>query len=62
MRPLKVETGAPYRFNRWMSRKQFNRILSSLGYTNEKKPTFCDSFLGDKADDNIVQPKHERDI
>ena len=36
--------GAPFRFNKIMSKRRFNAILSSLNYTNVPFPTFKDKF------------------
>jgi len=37
--------GAPYRFNRFMSKNRFEAILKALRYTDEKPPTYEDKFF-----------------
>jgi hypothetical protein len=43
-KPPETEAGAPYRFNKWMSRKRYEAILAALTYTDQNKPTFRDRF------------------
>jgi hypothetical protein len=38
-------SGAPYRFNDWMSRNRFLAILSALRFTNENPPPYVDRFF-----------------
>jgi len=37
-------SGAPYRFNTWMSRNRFRAILHALLYSDEEKPRYADKF------------------
>ena len=43
-KPVNIEYGAPFRFNKWMTLNRFETILYNLVFTNEDKPAYKDKF------------------